>query len=588
MILDTASCIIGGELVIRRLLFVLAVLSIAPAPCAAQPAATAEPGITGRVLASDGSPVTQGQVALVTSPLSRVNAAIDRTGHFHIVPDTPGSQTLYVSVPGYAPHRAYLTVPSSRRMPLPDISLLEATYFRARFVTEDGEPLAGAGLRRRTLDIDGMTILDALGHTREQSEPDGSLTVGPLPAGRTQLVFDRPGLAQTRLRDVNVTGRDRVIDGGTIAIAKGAQLHVEIIDGKGQPVPRHEVWLEDVVQPSPLFFMAAKTTEEGRAVFERLAAGRYRVWTRTVERCGNAQLTVSRLVTTGAGSAARTRLVVGGRAAFRITSAIGPVFGRTVTATPESPAQPPWLSRLADIMQRGRQPIGPMPSGSPGCGGVTDSDGRIVLTSFPPGQTQLRVQLFNSAYIVRLAVPESGGEIVINVPDGLIPVRVIDRVSEQTVPATLVWVGGGGRVETVSNANGDALLEAVGTSGGTLTISARGHETLEGSFDQTPDTLQEVRLTRSPTASPQVRVVSGAGDAIAGAIVQRHSRGAGDADEFVAANSQGVAMFTDLPQGPLQFSAHAGGHLSASVRIAEDARASIVITLTPAPRADRR
>jgi hypothetical protein len=562
---------------------VVALLSIAAAPRAAQPAA-GDPGVTGRVLAPDGSPVTQGTVALVLSQTSRVEAAIDRTGHFRIVPDAPGRQSLHVSVPGYAPHRAYLAVPPSRRMPLPAITLLEATYFHARFVTADGEPLAASGLRRRSIDIDGLAIVDPLGHTRERSEPDGSLVLGPLPAGRTQLAFNRLGLAQTRLRDVNVTGKDRVIEGGTIAIASGAELHVDVVDGKGQPVPRHEVWLEDVVQPSPLFFMAARTNDDGRAAFEHLAAGRYRVTTRAVERCGNTQLTVSRLVSTGDGGVARTRLVLGGRAAFRLTSAIGPLFGRTITASPDSPAQLPWQPRMVDVMGRAqRAPLPRGPASAPGCAGITDSDGRVVLTSFPPGPAQLRVHLFNSVYTVRLAVPESGGEIVISVPDGLIPVRVIDRASDQPVQATLVWAGGGSRVEGVTNANGDALLEAAGTSGGTLTVSARDHETLEGSFDQTPETLQEVRLTRSPISGPPVRVVSSAGEPIAGAIVQLHSRGAGDADELAAANAKGIALFTDLPQGPLQFSAHAEGFASVSVRVAEDARASIVITLTRKP-----
>ena len=208
-----------------------------PAPRAAQQVATPEAGITGLVLTPDGAPVTQGNVTLMTSMTSRVNAAIDRSGHFRLLPDGQGSKRLFISVPGLAPYRANLNVPSSRTMALPDITLQEATYFHARFVTTESEPLPAAGLRKRSIDRDGLTITDPLDHVREQIEPDGSITIGPLPAGRMMMAFDRQPLAQTRLRDIDVNGTKKLIEGGTIPIAPGAQLHVEIVDGAGEAGP---------------------------------------------------------------------------------------------------------------------------------------------------------------------------------------------------------------------------------------------------------------------------------------------------------------------------------------------------------------
>ena len=69
------------------------------------------------------------------------------------------------------------------------------------------------------------------------------------------------------------------------------------------------------------------------------------------------------------------------------------------------------------------------------------------------------------------------------------------------------------------------------------------------------------------------------GDAIASAVVELLPRGAGDVAEFVAADAKGVATFLDVPEGPLQFGAHADGFASSTVRVAEDARLSIVISL---------
>jgi len=564
-------------LLLRTLPIALILLAVAPAPRAAQPAAV-EPGITGQVLAPDGSPVTRGTVALLTAPITGrvgVTATIDRTGHFRIVPDAQGRQPLVISVPGYAPYRASVSVPPSRAMSLPEITLLEATYFHASFVTIDGEPLAASGLRRRSIDIDGEPIHDPLEHVRAEIERDGSITVGPLPPGRTLFAFDRPPFAQTRLPDANVTGVKRVIDGGTITITPGAQLHVDLFDDRGQPVPKHEVWIEDAIQPSPLSMTTVQTNDQGRAIFNRLASGRYRVWTRFVERCGNADPTMSRLVATGNSGVAHLRMVIGGRAAFRITTTLGPVLGRGVSLTPDPPPPPQRVS-----VSGRRLPIATL--APRGCSGVTDRDGRVVIAPFPPGPAQLRASLFNSSYIMNVNVPESGRETVIAVPDGLIPVKVINRTTQHPVEAQLTWVGGGGRVETITNANGDALLEAVGTSGGKLTIIAREYQTVEGNFDETPDTMQEVALTASPSARLTVRVVRADAKAPGDAVVELLARGPADVAEFAATDANGIATFTDVPPGPLQFRAHAEGFAAATVQVNEDSRGSIVITLTRA------
>jgi hypothetical protein len=563
---------------LRAFTAVLVALSIAAAPCAWQQP-PAERGITGLVLDPDGAPVTGGNVALMTSSTARVMAAIDRSGGFRIVAERDGRHALFVSVPGYAPYRAYLTVPSTRSMALPGITLSAATYFHARFVTTDGEQLAATGLRHRSIDLDGATIHDPLDHVRNQIELDGSITIGPLPAGRTLLAFDRAPYAQTRVRDVNVTGTDKVIEGGTIPIQPGGQLHVDIVDAAGQPVPRHQVWIEDAARPSPLSFPMARTNEQGRALFDRLASGRYRVFTQTPERCGRINLTVSKLVSAGGSDATRTRIVVGGRAAFRITSSLGPLFGRGVAVAPDAPSGAPWQPQFSDTLIRSRGMLPAPLTAPPTCGGVTDNDGRVVLAPFPPGPAQLRVILFNSSYFARLTVPENGGEMVIKVPDGLMPVRVTNRANGNPVSARLTWTGGGGRVEAGTTPNGDALLEGVGTIGGTLTIESREYQTLEGSFTETPDTLQEVALVPTPSGRLTVQVISDSAEPIASAVVQLLPRGPGDAGEFAAVNPKGVAAFNEVPGGTLRFSAHAEGFKPGAATVAEESRASITITL---------
>lgn len=556
--------------------FVIAILLLAaPGDLSAQPAAD-PPSITGVVLDPDGRPVASGAVALITSSNSRVTAAITRHGEFRIAPDAVGRQALVIAAPGLAPYRANLDVPASRRMALPDIQLLQATYFRARFISSDGEPLGGT-LRRRSLDADGFSIPDPLDHVRERVDSDGTVTIGPLPPGRTLLAFDRSGWAQTRLPDAIVNGSQPLIDIGQIGIGAGGTLRVDVVDAVGAAVPDHNVWLEDAQQPSPLFFSPMKTDAQGRAEFTRLATGRYRVWTQTVERCGVQPLSVTRLVSAGGSGAAHTRLVIDGRARLRLTSSLGPLNGKSVMVSPEAPGQRPWQPQFNDPVMGRMLATRTSPAG---CQALSDGDGRISLSHFPPGAAEVRIPLINSLYFTRVNVPQSGAELVIEIPDGLIPVKTIDAATRVPIGnAVLQWTGGGSRVEAATNANGDALLEAVGVNGGTLTLSASGYETVEGSFAETPGTHQEVALERSPSSRVMVRVESPEGTPIAGAAVMLASSRAGDPIEIASSDAKGTASFANVPPGSLRLTAAAEGFAPAQHAIAPPDRASTTVTL---------
>jgi hypothetical protein len=215
---------------------------------------------------------------------------------------------------------------------------------------------------------------------------------------------------------------------------------------------------------------------------------------------------------------------------------------------------------------------------------VTDADGRVAIEPFPPGPAQLRVSLFNSSYVARVTVPDGGREVAVAIPGGLLQARVTDHVTQQPIGgAQLTWVGGGGRVEALATPNGDALLEGVGVTGGRLTISAGNHQILEGNFDETPETHQDIALMPVPGARLSLRVIGSAAEPLAGAIVQLLPSRASDVAEFVMADAKGIATFVDAPAGPLQFTAHADGHAATSVRVAEEGRVAITITLARTP-----
>ena len=533
---------------------------------AAKPGAQSEAGIAGVVLTPDGAPATGGNVALVRGPDERVSATIDRDGRFHLVPQARGRQSLFISVPGLAPFRVSITVPASRKMTLPTIQLLPGTYLRARFVTTGGESLAPT-LRRRSVDAAAAMILDPLSRAADQIDSDGTITIGPLPLGRTLLVFDRPPLAQTRVPDV-IAGRSGGLqDRGTIVIQPGAALHVDVVDAAGAPVPRHDVWMEEAVEPRLLFFPMMRTNDEGRVTFTRLAPGRYRVWTRTADRCGNQQLTVSKLVAIR-GSDADTRIVVGGRATFRFTWPLGALSGRAVSASPDTPSSPPpWVPPAAVV-------------GAASCGGMTDADGRLTLDGFPPGAARVTVSMFNSTFSRIVTVPTDGREIAIEVPDGLLPVRVVDQATTQPVAsARLTWMSSGGIVETITNPNGDALLEGTGMEGGRLRVNARDYEAVEGNVDEGPGAHQELSLKPRPPRVVSVRVVAASGEPVSAAVVHLLSA-IPDAGEIAATDEKGMVTFLEVGPGGFRLSVSADGFANATVQISEDDRRDVMVTLS--------
>jgi hypothetical protein len=149
-----------------------------------------DPGLSGYVLAPDGTPVSSGRV-LIHSFGPHPTASIDDTGHFRVVPNAAGPQQVMVIVPGFAPYRVNVGVPRSRTVKLPVIRLSPATYFRVRFVSAAGEPILSPRLYRRSFDAGGAVSVPVPdGGASERIDSDGTITIGPLPHGVTTFALD--------------------------------------------------------------------------------------------------------------------------------------------------------------------------------------------------------------------------------------------------------------------------------------------------------------------------------------------------------------------------------------------------------------
>lgn len=568
--------------VLRALIIITTLLSAAVAIRAQPQRIVEEAGLNGYVLAPDGTPVSSGSVVVMQSP-SGGTATIERTGRFRLIPNIAGPHRILVSAPGLTPHLFNVMVPLSRAMKLPVIRLGPPTYFRLRFVTTAGETINSPRLRRQSLDLSGVPIVDTLDHREpDQFDSDGTVTIGPLPRGVTMLALDMPPLPQTRLSDLFVTGADSVLDAGTITVQPGAVLDVDLVDAGGTPVPYHELLLEDAAPPSPLSFPVARTNQQGRATFDRLAPGRYRLRTSALGYCGRRRLSIARVITVSGSGSMRTRIVVNGSATFRFSSPMGPIRGMAVTTSPEAspPSPPSWLRASTDPMAFAVHGFRTNMFES-SCTGKTDADGRVTFTNFPPGPARVSAHLQNSSYVRRVNVPEGRVELAITIPDGLLPLRVTDLRTEQPIAsAAVTWTSGGGRVEAGTTANGDALLEAVGNAGGTLAVRARGYEPGELRLEEPAALSPDMALTPVPVTRIQARVMTATGAALANAIVELLPGNPLEVSHVAATDSKGAVMFSDAPSGALRLVASAEGFVPAMIPVPADNRDRIGVTLS--------
>ena len=372
---------------------------------------------------------------------------------------------------------------------------------------------------------------------RSPSDNDGAITIGPLPRGTMTLAVDMPFFAQTRLPDVNVADPTRDLDGGTIVIQQpGAVLNVDV-DGRGrrrrsEPRNLHRGPSSAIAAGVPSRANESAGTRDVRPTGRgSVPAYRRRPWT-GAPVCGSRRPVSYPVSTNGT---AETPLVIGGRARFRITSPFGPKVGAQISASPDVPPPPSPF------------PLRPIPSG---CRGVTDGEGRVTLTNFPPGPANVEVRMANSTYIRRFEVPLDGREVAIAIPDGFLPVHVVNDKNEPVRGTSIRWTGSGGRVEAAATASGDALLEGVGTAQGTLTVAAPGYQLTEEALAEPPGSLHTLVLSPLPQPAPvRARVMTMAGESLRNAVVELLSADPATVPRVALTNGRGVVMFDDVSSG---------------------------------------
>jgi hypothetical protein len=538
----------------------------------AQPGHT--PTVTGSVVAPDGSPAVGAVVAASTLQSLRASSttSVDRDGRFRLSLPAGAWHQLVITRSDVTPHRVNVLVPGAA-LDLPRIELLPASYYQARFVTPAREPLPSPRMIHQFVDAAGAQLPVAIVAVTPETRSDGATILGPLPFGRLLLALDAPPFARLRLSDVDVNEAGAVFDAGTIVVDTGAVLNVDVVDEAGTAVTDHDVMIEEVAVRPLLATRRARTDGNGRASFDRLGEGRYRVGTRTNGRCGSAHLWVSRVVAVSGKRTMLTRLVVGGTAAVRLSSPFGPLAGVTVDVSPETgrPAAP--------AMATARAPVTSI-VGDAACRGTTDSDGRLTLRTFPPGPARVRLPGPNSTYVRRISVPSDGREIPLLVPDGFLQVRVVDARDKRGIGnASIAWTGGGADVEARTVASGDAILEGVTALSGRLTVTASRYTTAELHLSDVSAVPVEVPLTLAPDTTLRIRVVGMDGRPLSGALLVLDSFTPGQVGYRALTDDNGMFTLGNAPPGMLQLTTRSEGADDVTTTLAPERRGDVTIVM---------
>ena len=568
-----------------------AILVFAVVAALACPHAARAGGIAGRVLSRDARPVARAVVAArriepggygrASDPGDAVST--DHNGAFEFRDLAPGLYTVTFRAPGYSAERVRVEVPGSFSITLPAIRLPIESYARARFVSAAGSPVLVNRVVGRSFDAGGVPLPDARDEwTPTAAGADGSMKIGPLPRGVTMLGIDMPGVARTRLPDVRVSGDVPLVDLGTIVVARGANLQVRVLDSSGAPQANAHVTVVDTAALTPFQIPDALTDAEGRAMFDRLPRGTYRLIAEGGDPCGPGTPGAERVVEVPAQGRRDETLVVGGaRVTLEVTREGAALAGIPIVLEPEraAPRWPSWWPTPSRPVREAPRYFDRLRSR---CSGSTDGEGRLGMSNVPFGPARVTVHLANASWSRVASIPIGGRLLRVDVPARAVSLRVVRADTGAPVAAAEVgWDSAQGSVRARATETGDVLLDGVPQGAGTFSVTAAGFVPIERELGALPDGPQELGLTRLAPPFVLVRVSDADGAPIENAVVYLDLQDGADDDAAAPTDPHGVARFDVRRPAAVQVTAWASGYARASTSAAlrQDADDAIAITL---------
>ncbi|MAG55991.1 MAG: hypothetical protein CMJ83_06850 [Planctomycetes bacterium] len=248
--------------------------------------------VTGKVLASDGAPITRFSVAIShgSRPAAVAPGLRQRTddpnGTFTLTDVPPGRHHVVVEAPGYAPgHAGPITTGLGERVGGVVVVLRAGSVVHGRVIAADGDPVPGA----RMALIEEVQLAASRTHpgilasrrTRVARKlattfADGSFLVPNIGEGRYVVRVSHPDYSGTVTQTFQIA-QEATAELPDIVLERGAMIRGVVQDRHGRPDHAATVSAVPDGWKSSRPIPPATTDSEGRFVLGGLKAGRYRI-----------------------------------------------------------------------------------------------------------------------------------------------------------------------------------------------------------------------------------------------------------------------------------------------------------------------
>ena len=338
--------------------------------------------VTGRLIGASKRPVP-GPVSVAeldgrappASLASRLRVEAGRTGRFRIDALPPGSHTLVVEAPGFAPVRVKVEVSGNApSVDLGDMPLATGITIRGHVRDGTGQPVADAGLSASPLG-GSRTARSAEG----RSQTDGSYVIAGLSRTGYAVSVRAEGFASSVHRmEAGTQDADFVLE-------KTGTLIGTVVDDVGRPIESFQVAAEAAASPDGASSSGSILGSEGRFSLESLDEGTYVV---TVSAPDRAPATLSGVKVRSGGTtdAGRITLREGGVVRGLVVTSDGtPIPGATVLVQSVSDRNHLYSEGLRDM---------------------TDAGGAFEVRGVPPGALEIEAThpTFVAAHVVGIEV----------------------------------------------------------------------------------------------------------------------------------------------------------------------------------------
>lgn len=534
---------LGAETVTGRYQEVTAAVTVTPEAGSVVVTLPATGVIAGRVIDTNGRPVSGVTLTLIRNQAQEVRVA--ETGLFRAEQLPGGAYTLEAVAEGFRFHATEITLQKRQRATVV-VRMSPGSQITVQFVTGTGEPLRKPRLEVESNSAIGFEIIDMLRPRRSfVGTADGRVEIRGLPLGVSQLVLNIPPFARLRIPPIEIDELSPDLDLGTVVVGEGATLHATVRDASGNARGGVSVQIDRGPGVSALDPAVAQTDAEGQAAIGRLGPGRYRVRVGGDDRPGGSSPFAEEWVRLSESDTRIDRTYRLGGIALSVTAgwSAGPLRHTRVAVMP-GPGDPPEVEGF--VVQTATRMINrPF---NPGVRAVTDEAGHVTLPDVPPGPARLAIVLPAFTWSMPITVGATDSSTAVMIPPVSAELLVRDAVTGAGVPSRITWRSQGTDVRITASADPSGRVAIEGLIDGPAVIEVEARDYVPARLElATPTTIPlEVLLDRTPQTSLTIHLQTPEGSPVQGASAELVQVSAKRWKRVAVSGSDGALRFANI------------------------------------------